>query len=186
MDYTTLYEAWKKEKETQKIQPLNKRFFAEISGYIKRLKDEIELLDEQTLLAHLALEKQKNLEKIVTEIIQIRYRKITNTLFNNQQIPSNHLTFEEANIYTGLSSTMREITNITQQILKGQVPDIKGIKRQEESTVLVVRFLTDMPAIVGSNMKTYGPFKAEDIASLPIKNAKSLINRSIAVKVETH
>ena len=81
MDYTTLYAAWKKEKENPKIQPLDRRFFTEVSGYIKDLKDEIEMLDGKTLLAHLALEKQKNLEKIITDLIQIRYTKISTALF---------------------------------------------------------------------------------------------------------
>jgi len=33
-------------------------------------------------------------------------------------------------------------------------------------------------------MKTYGPFKAEDVASVPDDNAKILINRDLAGKVE--
>lgn len=180
-----LYEAWKKEKGDPKIQPLDKRFFAELSVYIKNLKDEIEMLDGKTLLAHLALEKQKNLEKIVTDLIQTRYTKISTALFNSEQVPPNYLTSEEDIIYTSISLTMGEIKSITRKILKGQIPNIKGIKRTEGSRVLVVRFLKDMPAIVGSNMKTYGPFKVEDVASLPTENAESLIKRGVAVKVET-
>jgi DNA replication factor GINS len=49
---------------------------------------------------------------------------------------------------------------------------------------MIVRFLQDIPSIVGSNTKIYGPFKAEDIATLPIDNAESLIKRGIALKVE--
>jgi DNA replication initiation complex subunit (GINS family) len=33
-------------------------------------------------------------------------------------------------------------------------------------------------------MKTYGPFKAEDIASLPVENAKILIKQGLAERVE--
>lgn len=185
MDYTTLYETWKKEKEKIKIQPLDRRFFTEVSGYIKDLKDTIEMLDGKTLQAHLTLEKQKNLEKIVTDLIQTRYTKISTALFNNKQVPRNYLTSEEDLIYTSISSTMGEIKSLTRQILKGHIPKIKGIKRIAGPKVLLVRFLTDMPAIVSSNMKTYGPFKAEDVASLPSENAESLIKRGIAAKIET-
>ncbi len=180
-----LYEAWKKEKEDSKLQPLDKRFFVELSVYIKDLKDEIEMLDGKTLLAHLALEKQKNLEKIVTDLIQTRYNKISTALFNDEQVPSNYLTSEEDIFCTSISLTMGEIKSITRKILRGQIPYIKGFKRTEGSKVLVVRFLKDMPAIVGSNMKIYGSFKAEDVASLPTENAESLIKRGVAVKVET-
>ena len=50
--------------------------------------------------------------------------------------------------------------------------------------ILLIRFLQPIPAIVGLNAKVYGPFKVEDVASLPIENAESLIKRGIAVKVE--
>ena len=185
MDYTMLYNAWKKEKEDPKIQPLDKRFFAELSLYLKDLKDEIELLDGKTLLAHLALEKQKNLAKIVNDLIQIRYSKISTVLFNSEQVPYNYLTSEEDIIYNSISMTIDQIKSIKQKILKGQNPNIKEIKRTEESKILVVRFLKDIPAIVGSNMKTYGPFKVEDVVSLPTENAESLIKRGVAVKIGT-
>jgi DNA replication initiation complex subunit (GINS family) len=41
-----------------------------------------------------------------------------------------------------------------------------------------------VPAIIGSDMKTYGPFEAEDIASLPAENAKILVKQGLAEKVE--
>jgi DNA replication factor GINS len=184
MDYIMFYKAWKKEKEDPKIQPLDKCFYAELSIYLKALKDEIELLDDKTLLAHLALEKQKNLEKIITDLIQIRYTKISTALFNGEQIPSNYLTSEEDIICTSISLTMNQIKNFTRKTLKGQSLNTKESKRTEKSKILVVRFLKDIPAIVGSNMKIYGPFKIEDVASLPSENAESLIKRGVAVTVE--
>jgi DNA replication factor GINS len=50
---------------------------------------------------------------------------------------------------------------------------------------VILRFLKEIPAIVGADMKTYGPFKPEDIASLPVENAKVLIKQGVAVEVET-
>jgi DNA replication initiation complex subunit (GINS family) len=35
-------------------------------------------------------------------------------------------------------------------------------------------------------MKTYGPFKVEDIASLPTENAKVMIKQGLAEKVEAN
>ena len=49
---------------------------------------------------------------------------------------------------------------------------------------MVVRFLKDVPSIVGVDLKTYGPFKSEDVASLPIENARVLIRQGLAVEVE--
>jgi DNA replication initiation complex subunit (GINS family) len=48
-----------------------------------------------------------------------------------------------------------------------------------------LRFLKEVPAIIGADMKTYGPFKVEDIAALPIENTKILIKQGLAEKLET-
>jgi DNA replication factor GINS len=49
---------------------------------------------------------------------------------------------------------------------------------------MTIRFLRAVPAIIGIDMKTYGPFKAEDLASMPVENAENLIRRGIAKEVE--
>jgi len=43
-----------------------------------------------------------------------------------------------------------------------------------------VRFLKDMPAIVGANMKVYGPFARGDIVELPKVNAEIIVKQEIA------
>jgi len=43
-----------------------------------------------------------------------------------------------------------------------------------------VRFLKEIPAIVGADMKTYGPFKEGEIAELPKPNAEALIKQEVA------
>jgi DNA replication initiation complex subunit (GINS family) len=35
-------------------------------------------------------------------------------------------------------------------------------------------------------MKTYGPFKAEDVASLPVENVKILVKQGLAEKIEVN
>jgi DNA replication factor GINS len=37
--------------------------------------------------------------------------------------------------------------------------------------------------IVGADLEKYGPFKSEDIATLPYDNAQALIAKKIAMKV---
>ena len=49
---------------------------------------------------------------------------------------------------------------------------------------VTLRFAKNIPAIIGLDMKTYGPFKVEDVASLPVENAKMLVKQGLAVLVE--
>jgi len=55
-------------------------------------------------------------------------------------------------------------------------------KTREE--LVMVRFLKDLQAFVGPNGKAYGPFKVEDIASIPRENASALVKQGIAIVAE--
>jgi DNA replication initiation complex subunit (GINS family) len=67
-------------------------------------------------------------------------------------------------------------------IARGQTPSIK-IETQRRR--LTLRFLKDVPAIIGADMKTYGPFKTEDVGALPAENTRILIKQGLAEKVKT-
>ena len=48
------------------------------------------------------------------------------------------------------------------------------------SEKIMIRFTKDTPEIIGVDLKTHGPFKAEDIASLPRENAEALVKQGLA------
>ena len=60
-------------------------------------------------------------------------------------------------------------------------PNIIPLQTHKRSTI---RFLKNIPAIMGADMKSYGPFVAEDVASLPPQNAQILVKQGLAVLVE--
>jgi DNA replication initiation complex subunit (GINS family) len=60
-------------------------------------------------------------------------------------------------------------------------PKVEVTLTHKRSTV---RFLKNIPAIMGADMKSYGPFVAEDVASLPPQNAQILVKQGLAVLVE--
>ena len=43
--------------------------------------------------------------------------------------------------------------------------------------------MTKIPLIVGVDMKNYGPFEPEDIATLPRENAEALIRQKAALEI---
>lgn len=48
----------------------------------------------------------------------------------------------------------------------------------------VVRFLDNVPEIVGVDLKIYGPYKKEDVGSLPNQNARALIKQGLAKEID--
>jgi DNA replication factor GINS len=70
--------------------------------------------------------------------------------------------------------------------LKGVLSGNTSVKveAKEKPKKRVLRFLREVPAIIGADMKSYGPFKPEDVASVPAENAKILIKQGLAAEVE--
>ena len=50
----------------------------------------------------------------------------------------------------------------------------------------LVRILENLPAIVGQDLVTYGPFKREDVILIPYDNAKILIAKKLATEIHSH
>ena len=58
------------------------------------------------------------------------------------------------------------------------------ISKGEEFDYILIRFLKKTPPLVGIDLINYGPFQKEDLAYMPSKNAKILLNEKFAEKIE--
>ena len=67
--------------------------------------------------------------------------------------------------------------------LNGRLKLLETVANSHRSRSIVVRFLKPIDQIVGTDLQNYGPFEAEDVATLPFENASALINKKIAVKI---
>jgi len=47
----------------------------------------------------------------------------------------------------------------------------------------LIRFVKDVPSIIGVDLKAHGPFHKEDVARLPQENADSLVRQGAAVEI---
>jgi DNA replication initiation complex subunit (GINS family) len=119
---------------------------------------------------------------MVHGLIRTRHRKIVALVAKGNETPQDSLTTEEKTIYSRISPSSETVQNFANEILRGQVPKTKveAVHRRA-----VLRFLKEVPAIIGGDMKTYGPFKVEDVATVPLENAKILLKQKIAEKLET-
>jgi hypothetical protein len=57
------------------------------------------------------------------------------------------------------------------------------LQSESSSQLQLVRFLEDHPQLVGVDLKTYGPFRADDLATLPAENARLIIRKNQAEPV---
>jgi DNA replication initiation complex subunit (GINS family) len=181
--YDELYEVWKKEKETLGIQRLPQNFYAKIASYIKKMKQENRMLDKKTTKAKLLDNEFRNVKIMVGELLQRRYKKFLEKALARETVPKEGLTEEEKELYVEVLPLPEAYQAFSKDILRGH---LSNIEKDAEQTMTVLRFVQEIPALVGSDMKTYGPFAPEDIATLPPENARILIKQGVAVEVDSN
>jgi DNA replication factor GINS len=179
--YDELYDAWRKEKATAEIQKLAKDFHEKLANYMKTIKKERRMLDEKTTRARLLKAEFENATRLAKELIELRYEKALRNAASGEPMPREVLTEEEERLHNGILPLAEAYKKFLNDVLRGR---LSQVAKKERPTKILVRFLRDVPAIVGADMKTYGPFKPEDIATLPRENARVLMKRDVAIEVE--
>jgi DNA replication factor GINS len=101
---------------------------------------------------------------------------------NEKIVPRDALTKEEEKLHSEFVSSAEEYQTFLKNLFRGKT---STVKKKEKPKQTLVRFLQEVPEIIGSDMKPYGPFRAEDVATLPTENARILISQGAAVEVET-
>lgn len=181
MEYRDLYEAWRRELSSSKLQVLPKGFYLELAQYVKRILSSMRMLDETTERAKLLGREWKNVQKMIKELLNSRFSKLLEGTFYGKPMDEEALTEEERKLRSKIDSLKEAIEGFIRDLLEGRCEIEEKLK---ERKYILIRFVKDVPAIVGSDMKTYGPFKPEDLATLPVENAKILIKQGAAVEVE--
>lgn len=202
--YDELYLAWKAEKENVEVQPLPKDFFTKLAQYFRRLKEESRMLDDKTVRARLLLDESKNVKTLSEELIRLRYEKVFEKAKAGEPLATDGLAVEEEKLFKDASNSAEAFTSFLKDVVSGKSSDAKTSSVEEtshedirgslgdgETAVVgarksVLRFVQPVPGIIGADMKPYGPFKPEDVASVPVENAKVLVRQGLAVEVEVN
>jgi DNA replication factor GINS len=177
--YDEIQQAWKRELQNRELQPLRPGFFKDLASYIKRLKEAQRNLDPKSLKAIVMDEETKRLEQLLTQLVDRRLEKLWTSANEDQ---STNLESSEKQVQQDLIGISRHYERLKKEVLQGHEPS--GLTNRDK-TVLLIRFVKDVPSIIGVDLKTHGPFLKEDIAKLPYENAESLIRQGAAVEIRS-
>jgi len=180
--YDEVYNTWKKEQESAELQPLTKDFYDRLAGYLKKIREETKMLDERTAKARLIKHERRNARRLIKSLFQLRYEKIFRAATRGETISIEVLTEEEEKLCSKILPLAESFQEFLQSVLLGRM--IPSEKAKEKPKRVLVRFLKELPAIVGADMKTYGPFKPQDVGTMPAENAAVLVKQGIVARVE--
>jgi DNA replication initiation complex subunit (GINS family) len=193
--YNELYTAWQREIDDPTLGALQLDFYAKIAEYLQHIKAEDKVLDKKSVKMNLLEREALNVERMLKELLGARYKKIIRIVTKNQKLPSELLTAEEARMCETFADFTKAYQNFANYLMQGQIEQIaesykvpiKVVLKTETAPIpkrSTIRFLKNIPAIMGADMKSYGPFATEDVASLPPQNAQILVKQGLAVLVE--
>ena len=186
--YDELYAAWRFELENTELGGLSPDFYTRAADYMRLIKEENRMLDKKTVKATLLEHELERVKCMLHELVWSRYKKLVAVLTESQKIPLG-LAVEEENMCTSLLSFAESYQKFTEKLLQGQVSsqvssevpkaDVKKVHKR-----VTLRFVKSVPAVIGADMKTYGPFMVEDVASVPVENAEILVKQGLAELVD--
>ena len=182
-----ILELLKKETQIPKIQAISPDTYRKIAQIIRDLS--IQKYEDLELDVHHELIKLLTLS--TKSLFELRIRKLLESS-NGQHLsyPSllssddySKLTDEEKFIFEEERKVTQRRELIIQSLIGGNVNNLDTISRIIRSKMIIIRFLESTDQFMGVDMAKYGPFIKEDIAILPFENARSLIERKIAIEI---
>lgn len=185
IDLDFIMELLKKETQIPKIQGMSPDIYKKIAQLIKELSiqkyENLELDVHHELIRLLVLSTKS--------LIELRTRKLLENSNANLPYPSlstddySKLTDEEKYIFEEERKVSQRKNLIIQSLIDGNVNNLDSISRIIRSKMIIIRFLESTDQFMGVDMAKYGPFIKEDVAILPFENARSLIERKVAVEI---
>lgn len=206
--YDQLFAAWKREIDDPTLGGLEPDFYTKITEYLAHIREDKGAMDKKSVKVALLEHEARNVERMLQELLDMRYKKILKTIKRLHKAPIELLTTEEAKMAQNAVAFENNYEQFTKNLLGGELKPItvtitepaavpieqllqpqtpkQEVKTQAHVTHkrLTLRFVKNIPAIMGADMKSYGPFVAEDVASLPELNARILVKQGLAVLVE--
>ena len=181
--YNDLYEAARKERYSDQLQPLNKTFVSSVSKYLEE-KKEIASRDDDGF-TDLSLKTKKQLENAVTlfrELMVRRRKKILDLVLIAAETGISKRDFE--NMLSFEKELFEDIMNCIGVSDEKLNRLLNGGKEESMNNQLVV-FKTPVEEFMGIDGGKMGPFEKGEMANIPKVVSKILVDDGKAELVKT-
>ena len=161
--YNDLYEALRREKYSEQLQVLSKRFFEDVEQYFKEKKDF--LSKESDLFSDMAIKNKKKLENAMAnfkELLRLRKKKILNLAFIASEVGISKKDFEnllgfEKELFEGIAKSLEKAEKTLSEGMAGQ---------KKEQKHQLVRFLENVPEFLDVEGNAVGAFEKGEVANI--------------------
>ena len=175
MDINSLHHTVLRETENDSVLEIDPDFYKSLSEFIGNLRKQ-EFDGVESKIKYTMIEMATQLASL---LVRVRLAKIT----KSPDAQFGNLLDEEKFILDSQEERAERIEMIISATINGKSKFLESLSQNHKSKKIVVRFLQEVDELVGADLEKYGPFKTEDIATIPYENAQALISKGMATKV---
>ena len=175
IDIGSLHSTVLRETENDSVTEIDPNFYRNLSEFIGNLRKQ-EFDGVENKIKNTLIEMTSELTSL---LIQIRLEKISKS--KDSQFGS--LLDEEKFIFDSQEEQKERTEMILSATINGKTKFLESLSQNHKTKKIVIRFLKEVEEIVGVDLEKYGPFKTEDIATIPYENAQALIAKNAATKI---
>jgi len=172
--YKEIYDAAKKERYSESLQPLPKNFIKDFAAYLKEKKEAAS--EEKDVFSDSLLKTKKQLENAVTlfqEIMRRRRKKIFNLVLIASETGISKQDFN--NMFPIEKDLFEDLIKCVEKSDHKLTKQVNGEKSEEIQKNELVVFLEDIEDILDFNGEKIGNFSKGQIANIPKEISKILI-----------
>jgi DNA replication initiation complex subunit (GINS family) len=166
------------ESQSESILPLPNDFYSTLSAYSQKLKRSGSSGASEVSVRLIAAQARM-IESMVKQLLRLRTKKATQQNALLQLLP------EERYVCSAEQKFQKRFQTLVEAVASGQPSFVEFAHLSESQRSITVRFVKHVNELVGLDMRHYGPFEADDVASIPAASADILIAGGEAVEVYT-
>ena len=193
--YKHIIQLWRNERKTVELLEVKGSMYSTIRQLISNLEKEVKKIDsEDKVSVKIINTRIERLNRILRDLTKLRTHKIIHAIFN-EELSTKGLAAEELDL---VNSLQRNFDDHNKRCILGEAimnfsaktsADIGKKSTDMKFDFMTIRLLEDIPEIVDAtakedDIKSFGPFKKEDVVKLPITYAKALIMKNAADRVD--
>ncbi|MDH5666087.1 MAG: hypothetical protein OEY10_07315, partial [Nitrosopumilus sp.] len=163
IDITSLHHTVLRETESDSLLEITPNFYRNLADFIGNLqKQEFDGIENKIKDAMIEM-----VTELTSLLIEIRLDKIS----SSSDLEISNLLDEEKFILDSQEKQKERTEMILSATLNGKSKFLESLSQSHKTKKIVIRFLHEVDEIVGADLEKYGPFKTEDIATIPYENA---------------
>lgn len=178
VSYDEIRKIHRLEKNTQQLVELSPDFYSELQLFISDEKKSY--LDSLKNFSVAETRDFTNMKKMIEEIFSMREKKLLAKALiasRTKETSFSHMTTQEKELFTKIVTLLGSHNAIAEGLFSSNENSVQA----RDASMLHVKIISDVPSFVGGDMKEWGPFQKNEEVELPVRVARLLTERKLAV-----